>query len=310
MASLYVADFVTMHLFPMFMSMSKAMEFMMDLHLNFSFLLSAIGSSLIAFGIVYTNRVLFPELLSRQERLVNTKKMLEEEIVERLDTEKKLRIYQGNLRTLVSRLSTVEIQERNQISEELHDNIGQYLAISAVKLNDVSSAQPGLTESLIEPRKLIDEAIKFTRTLTFKLGNPILYQLGLGAALEWFADQMRTTHDMLVQLEVDEKLKGLKGETSDFLFNSIRELLYNVIRHAQAQKATVSIFMNQDNIHVEIEDDGVGFDTSDIECYSLENMSFGIFNITERIKCLDGDIKIKSILGQGTRVEMDIPMQQ
>jgi signal transduction histidine kinase len=286
------------------------MEFMMDLHLNFSFLLSAIGGSLIVFGIVYTNRVLFPELLSRQERLVNTKKMLEEEIIERLDTEKKLQIYQNNLRTLVSRLSTVEIQERKQISEDLHENIGQYLAISAIKLNEISSAQPGLAESLAEPRELIDEAIKFTRTLTYKLGNPILDQLGLGAALEWLVDQIQTTHDMLVQLEVDEELKGLKGEISTFLFNAIRELLYNVIRHAQAQKTTVSVFVNQDYIHVKVEDNGVGFDTSSIESDSLEHMSFGIFNLTERIKCLGGDIKIKSISQQGTRVEMNIPTQQ
>ena len=91
-----------------------------------------------------------------------------------------------------------------------------------------------MAESLVEPRELIDEAINFTRTLTYKLGNPILDQLGLGAALEWLVDQIQTTHDMLVQLEVDEELKGMKGEISTFLFNSIRELLYNVIRHAQA----------------------------------------------------------------------------
>ncbi|MFZ3137567.1 MAG: PAS domain S-box protein [Thermodesulfovibrionales bacterium] len=112
-----------------------------------------------------------------------------EDITERKETEKKLIDYQKQLQSLASQLSLIEEQERRRIATDLHDHIGQTLALCKIKLGALYESTPhNLAGSLNEIRGLLEQTIQYTRSLTFELSPPILYELGFEAALEWLGE--------------------------------------------------------------------------------------------------------------------------
>jgi PAS domain S-box-containing protein len=232
------------------------------------------------------------------------------DITERKQSEEKLRTYQEQLRSLASELSLIEERERHHIATELHDNISQTLAITKIKLG---MAQ-GLTSptdwvgSLNEIGELIDQAIQYTRSLTFELSPPILYELGLEAGIEWLTEQIQEKHGIQIGFEDDQQPKPMNEEIRSTLFKGTRELLINIVKHAQASKAKVSIWREDNSIRIRVEDDGVGFSTSEGKELG-KTAGFGLFNIRERIKYLEGDMVIESEPGRGTRVTLSAPLQ-
>ena len=240
--------------------------------------------------------------------LLNYMSRLKKALHEQKEAEKHIKIYQKQLQSLISQLAIVEEHERKNISEELQDNIGQYLAITKIKLTELRKSYPTIEKELDEIRNMIEQTIEFTRSLTYELSSPILYQLGLEEAIEWLIEQIRGKNDITVDLASDGKLKSFKGELSVQLYNTVRELLLNVIKHSKAKKVVVSISNNGDNIQVEIKDDGIGFDILETEAYSVENKKFGIFSIRERISSLGGTFEIVSQTGQGTSATVVVPV--
>ena len=222
----------------------------------------------------------------------------------------KLQIYQKRLRATMSKLSIVEEQERKRISEELHDNISQNLALSKIRLASLQESCPEISKELSETRDLIDQTIKFTRSLIFDLSPPILYELGFKAAIEWLTEQIQGKYGIIVEFTSDAILEEPKKETSVLLFKTVRELLINVVKHAHAQKTIVNIKSKGSSILVNVEDNGVGFNTDTIEPYFIEDGGFGILNIRERIQYLGGSFEITSKEGQGTRVSISVPIQK
>ncbi len=231
------------------------------------------------------------------------------DITERKQVEEQIQIYQKQLRTLMSKLSIIEEQERRRISEELHDNISQNLALSKIKLASLRESFPDISEDLKDAQELIEQTIKFTRSLTFELSPPVLYELGFISAVEWLAEQTQEKHGIMVEFVSNGIPAELNRETSVLLFKTVRELLLNIVKHAQTRKATISISSDKDNIVMNIEDRGIGFDTEKIKPYSVKNGSFGILSIRERIRYLGGTIEITSKQGQGTRVTIVVPEQ-
>lgn len=232
------------------------------------------------------------------------------DITERMEAEKQLHLYQERLRALISKLSVIEEQERNNIAEALHDNIGQYLALSKIKLAKLRKSYPVAAKELEEIRKLIEQTMEFTRSLTFELSTPILYRLGFKAAVIWFAEKIQKQHSLTVECICDETSDNLEGDINILLFKTVRELLYNIVKHAHAQKAVVSISSKGNNMKISVKDNGTGFDIYKIETYSIENKSFGILNIRERIRYLGGAFEIKSKPGHGTHVTIVVPIEQ
>lgn len=232
-----------------------------------------------------------------------------EDITERKRAEEKLIHYYERLRLLASELSLTEQRERKKIAIELHDRIGQSMAVSKIKLEalckDASSTQ--FVRPLKELIELMDQLINDTRSLTFDLSPPVLYILGIEAALEWLAEQFQEKHTISVEIRSDGKTKKLDDDIAFFIFRSSQELLVNIAKHSRAKSVIISLQRYKKEIHVTIEDDGVGFETSTLEAPLDRAGGFGIFSIRERLHYLGGGFYIESRPGRGTRVNMVVP---
>ena len=247
----------------------------------------------------------------RTEELTKINEQLQQDITERKKAEEKIRVYQGQFRSLIVKLALLEEHERKRISEELHDNISQNLALSKIKIaaikESVSSA--GVAGDLGEIQKLIGEAIQFTRSLTFELSPPVLYKLGIEAAIEWLTDKTQEKYGIIIDFVSDGRLKNVNGKISILLYKTVRELLMNMVKHAQASKAKVAIGRDGNNIRIAVDDNGIGFDVEKLYGDSGKIETFGLFSINERINYLGGTIKIKSMPGQGTLVDLLVPIE-
>jgi PAS domain S-box-containing protein len=234
-----------------------------------------------------------------------------EAVTERKEAEEKLRIYHNKLRSLASELSLAEERQRRGVAVEVHDRISQNLAFIKMKLGTLEESTP--PESIIRTReevlRLVDETIQNTRTLIAELGSPILYELGFVPALEWLTQQVKKQHAIQLDFEDDGQSKPLSEDAGAFLFQASRELLINVVKHAQASTAKVSIARIDDQIRVRVEDDGVGFDSAETD-YGMEKTdSFGLFSIRERLEPLGGYMEMNSKPGRGTRMTLVVPLK-
>ena len=219
------------------------------------------------------------------------------------------------LRSVLSRLVSAEERERRRVAADLHDRIGQTLAVCKMKSEAARAAAgsgdagsgdlAGLLGDLVE---LIGQAIQETRSLTFELCPPVLYELGLEAALEWLVEQTRERHGLPVRCEDDGQPKPLADDVRMALFRAASELLNNIVKHAGAERARVSIRKVDDRVQVEVEDDGRGFETLDGRFSATESGGFGLFSIRQRMEFLGGSVSIDSRLNRGTRVVLTAPL--
>jgi signal transduction histidine kinase len=233
------------------------------------------------------------------------------EITERKRAEARLLTYQQRLRSLASQLSLTEERERRRLATELHDRVSQTLAICKIKLGMLRqlASSTELAEALDEIDKYLKEIVRATRALTFEISSPILYQLGLEAALEWLTEQTWERDGIPSEFRDDRRPKPLDDDVRVLLFQAVRELLVNVAKHAQAHSVKVVIRREDSNVQIVVEDDGVGFTTFPIGSHWSEIKGFGLFSIRERLDYLGGQLKIKSERGNGTRVTLVAPLK-
>jgi PAS domain S-box-containing protein len=246
----------------------------------------------------------------RTQELESIIELLHNTLYKHKKAEETIKIHEQQLRTLMSKLAIVEEQERRRISEHIHDNIGQNLATSKIILDRLQEYIPDAPNGLKEARELIGQAINLTRSLTFELCPPILYELGLITTVEWLVEKVQERHGIKIEFKSDGNDKELKEEISVLLFRTIRELLNNIIKHSGASKAKISIHPYENSIEINVDDDGIGFDISEIDSYLIKGERFGILSIRERIKYLNGVFEIKSNPHEGTRVKIIVPLNQ
>jgi signal transduction histidine kinase len=245
------------------------------------------------------------------EELERHRDQLMREIEEHKRTEEELRLYHDKLRSVSSELFLTEERERRQIASDLHDRIGQSLAMSKIALGalrqSVSSSE--LAEAVDKIHRLIEQTIQDTRTLTFEISPPVLYELGLEAALEWLVKQFRIQYNLRIRLDNDGQPKPVDESLRVIIFRAIRELLVNITKHARAQNIEVSIRRDGGNINITVQDDGIGFDGSQIDYNKDETKGFGLFSIRDRLSHLGGHLDIESQPGKGTRVTLVSPLR-
>ena len=230
------------------------------------------------------------------------------DITERKRVEKRLLTYQEQLRSLASELSLAEERERGRIAVELHDRVGQLIAVAKIKLGMLRESMPQVT-ALDEIRSLIDQAIQNTRSLTFELSPPILHELGFEASVQWLSEQMEEKHGVPTHLEDDLEPKPLDDDIRVLLFTAVRELLVNVAKHAGAHKVNLSLRKEGGKIRIHVEDDGVGFNVSEMGSHMARAGGFGLFSIRERLSHCGGYLEIDSKVGTGTRVSLVAPLK-
>jgi signal transduction histidine kinase len=228
---------------------------------------------------------------------------LKGEIAERKRSEQMVKRYQQKLKKLALELTLTEERERRAIASDLHDHIGQALAVIRVKLKTLegNAVFSGAERDLEEIRILLEQTISYTRNLTFELSPPVLYDLGLAAGLEWLTEQFRRKHGLSVNVSV----RGLKLEISNdlrvTLFKSVRELLFNIVKHARASNVSIVLTNSGETLTLEVSDDGVGLTEIAGAGEAVEPGGFGLFNIREQLECFNGRLSLAALPGRGTK---------
>jgi signal transduction histidine kinase len=240
--------------------------------------------------------------------------LLNKEVLQRKRAEEQLAAYQADLRSLASQLTLAEEQERRRLAVHLHDQIGQNLALSNIKLQELRSSlekngADGLMGEVDNLSRLLTQTIEETQSLTSRISPPILYDLGLEAALEWLTERFSQQHGLLAYFESDRQPKPVDENLRVLLFQAVQELLVNVVKHARAHSLKVSMWRQDDSLHIGVEDDGVGYDPSIPPYRNGKGGGFGLFSIRERLRPLGGKLGVKSEPNGGTEFVLSVPLE-
>lgn len=219
--------------------------------------------------------------------------------------------YQKHLKSLASSLSLAEERERRHVAENLHDSIGQSLIVIKMKLEELRELKSfkGVNSILDDSEDLLEKTIQKVRSMTFELSPPILYTLGLESAIEWLIEHYQKQHSIVIDFVSDKQDKPLDNDMRAILYKSVRELLFNIVKHAKAHLITVSIKRVDSYLKINIIDDGVGFNSNNVSLSMTNTGGFGLFNIRERLEHLGGHMWIKSKPGSGTQVTLEVPLK-
>ncbi|HKJ78469.1 MAG TPA: response regulator [Prolixibacteraceae bacterium] len=216
--------------------------------------------------------------------------------------------YQKKLKNLNTELTLVEEKERRRIAENLHDSLGQTLSLAFIKLSSVINEEfPERVSKVInETSDLLNKAISESRTLTYDLSPPILYELGLIPAFKWKLEQIQDKHNIETIINGEDQKIDIKKEFNIFLYRIVVELLNNVLKHAKASLITLEIQKEKKFYYITVQDNGVGFKRQP-KAKATMNGGFGLLSITERLDNIKGHLEINSELESGTKATVVIP---
>ncbi len=249
----------------------------------------------------------------RTQELEKLNKKLIAENEERIRTEKELLVYQEKLRSMTAELSLIEEKERRRIAIDVHDSIGQTLALVKIALGSLrrsisSSCSPRYEKELSEIIGYVEQSIKEIRSLTYELSPPILYELGLEAAIRNYLENIQEKYGFDIEFIASAIPEDLNNTMRILLFRSVQELIVNIIKHADARHIAVSLNKKHNHIEIMVEDDGCGFNDSVTMLRSCGHGGLGLFSIRERLMHLGGKFKICTFIGKGTKVFLSAPV--
>jgi PAS domain S-box-containing protein len=230
------------------------------------------------------------------------------DITEWKRTEARLQGYQQQLRRLASEISLAEEKERRRIAAALHDGTIQNLALAKIKLGELERGLERESEVPIfdDIRELLEMSIHDARSLIFELSPPVLYELGLGAAAEWLGEQFQARYGVRCKVTADQREGPLHVDIEVVLFQVLRELLVNIIKHANATMVDISLRRIDDRLMLRVSDDGDGFDATTVVAGA--GSGFGLFNIRERLQLLGANLEIDSGSQTGTTISVTAPL--
>jgi PAS domain S-box-containing protein len=232
------------------------------------------------------------------------------DITREKEDERQLLEYQERLRGLSNQLALVEDRERRQLADAIHDGLAQQLfgiraQVTLLKYPDKLADH---RESVEEILSIIDDTMRDARSLSFELFPPVLYEVGLGPALELLTHQfgMRTGLECTLQQDEEPEVELLEDRRA-MAYQSVRELLNNVSKHAQAQHVAVRMTTDAECVTITVDDDGIGCDASATDARDAAAGGFGLFSMRERLRSVGGSLVIGAAPGGGTRVTLSIP---
>jgi signal transduction histidine kinase/CheY-like chemotaxis protein len=234
-----------------------------------------------------------------------------QDITERKQAEEKLRESQQKLRYLATQLLTAQERERERISRDLHDDLGQSLLTLKLGLQSVGRALPqelaAIKEDLGSEISLIDEITDNVRRLAKDLRPSILEDLGLSVALKHLFNNFRQHNNVELSLEMEDVEEFFSPDGQLLIYRVFQEALTNIARHAFASRVAISIKRGESGIVFIILDNGRGFATNAISAGEDQARGLGLSAMEERIYMLGGSFNIWSQKGQGTRITFTIP---
>ena len=217
--------------------------------------------------------------------------------------------HQEKLRSLAADMAVSEERARRRTAIDLHDGIGQNLAVARMKIGYLLANSDIAGDDLSQVRSLIDEALRGTRHIIADLSPSILYELGLFPALESLAERFELANDITCTVSESGEAWSPDYDSRIALYRAVQEFLNNAARHARAQVVTITLTWAADYVEIEVSDDGVGFNVSEVMEFSPADSSFGLFSVRETIELLGGSLTVESNPGIGTRIRLLIPMR-
>ncbi len=218
------------------------------------------------------------------------------------------------LRQLSNRLIGAQENERKHLSYELHDEMGQLLTAITFNLASIENELDANLSSTVgmkinDTRAIVDQLTHQVRDLSLELRPAMLQDLGLEPTLRWYVNTLSNRSELKINLQTIN-LGGRYSESVETgLYRIIQEALTNVSKHANAGSVQLCLERNESQLHLEITDDGQGFDIDKVLNSNNVDKGVGLVAIRERINSLDGDLKINSLPGHGTELRINIPLE-
>ena len=249
-------------------------------------------------------------LRKNEEKLQLLNETLEQKVQEKTE----------EVRSLASNLVKAVQRERQRLSHILHDDLQQRIYAIQMQLSflrdDLPTENEAARAEVSDIEQQLGEIRKITRDLSIDLSPPILHDEGLAHALHWLASQMRQQYGLEIELQANEAFVIPDEELHVLLFNSVRELLFNVVKHAEASCAVVVLQWSNGALQIEVCDDGKGFPVNMLEKSISEEMrgdekwqlGFGLSTIRHQLSLFGGSMEIESKPGGGARILLIVPV--
>ena len=256
---------------------------------------------------------LFAEVQAKEQALAATAAELRT-LNETLEERVRERTHQAQ--ELARALTLAEQRERREVAQVLHDDLQQLLYGLQLGLRTLELQAPdldvaALQDQLRSTHDLVGEAIESTRRLTVDLSPPVLDGDGLVGTFRWLATHVEERFGLAVDLHAEEGLMTPTDDMRVLLFQTVRELLFNIVKHADTDRARVALSEGGGVFHVEVTDEGVGFDASRPPTSSSGTLGgFGLRRARERLSLFGGCIELESAPGAGTRATIAIPVER
>jgi PAS domain S-box-containing protein len=221
---------------------------------------------------------------------------------------------EAKIRSLASKLTLVEQEERHRISQVLHDDLQQRLFAIKAQLSFLNDSpekdkiSAGVFLELEQIQEALSETIAITRNLSIDLNPVVLHGEGLTEAVTWLAFRMKEQYSLQIDLEAKENFPGLDHHIRMLLFQSIRELLFNVVKHAGVLEAKVILEQKDGHGYITVSDEGKGFEAEAV----LQDVktAHGLLIVQDRLSLLGYSMQVLSNPGEGTRIVIGLPTEE
>jgi signal transduction histidine kinase len=242
-----------------------------------------------------------------QEELKQINETLEKRVKKRTAA---LEEYKNHLRILTYALNKAEEQERRRLARVLHDHLGQLLDLSVIKLDQLKNEvfRDNAQSKIAELKEIILMTNKYTRELVHELNPPHIFEEdNLVELLRWIAKRMKK-YGLEITVKDDGEPASLNVEVHKILYESVRELFFNIVKHANVEKAKLTIRNLENQVEIIVEDAGKGFEMNGNKPIPTNRGGFGLFNVRERMDMLGGSLEIDSEPGKGTKAILYAPL--
>lgn len=253
-------------------------------------------------------------LKASRDRLAAANEALEARVAERtreLEAANRALADRDKVRaSLLRKVITAQEQERKRLARELHDETCQTVTALGVRLEAVLTAMPPgpIHQEITRTRELAARSLDELHRLIHDLRPSVLDDLGLVAALRWYAERHLTARGVNVRFEVEDDGPRLPAEVETAVFRAVQEVLSNVARHAGADAVLVQFARTADRLVIQVEDDGVGFDPAEVKPTPGSARGLGLLGLQERMDLVGGTVKVDSTPGRGTDVLIEVPL--
>ncbi|MDP8245308.1 MAG: sensor histidine kinase [Candidatus Hinthialibacter antarcticus] len=218
-----------------------------------------------------------------------------------------LREAEIKLRGMSSELTIAEERERRKIASFLHDTIGHTLALCKLKISRFKkNCSDDQVDQIEEISSFTEQSIEDIHSIIFQISPPVLYELGFDRAVKWLVDEYQEQYQISIQYNASNVIEPVPEDRKILLFQIIRELLVNIVKHAQASEVHLQVERKNGSVHIKVQDNGKGFRVEQIE---EEFKGYGLFSIRQRLQYIEGSLEIHSQINLGSTISVVAPIE-